>query len=187
MNTVGKLLDLVQHSERTFLILAAAVVGVVSGFGVILFCFGVEYFTGIFRSGGKSIFGGMGAYYVILLPAFGGLIVGGLAQFFGRDGKGYGVAEIMAAVAFKGGRVRFPAALLKSLASAVCIGSGGSAGLQGPSVHIGGAIGSFLGQVMRIRGKKLKALAACGAAGGIAATFNAPIGGALFAMEVILG
>ncbi len=76
--------------------------------------------------------------------------------------------------------------MVKSLASAVCIGSGGSAGREGPIVQIGSAFGSTLGQVLRLPEGRIRLLVACGAAGGISATFNAPIAGVMFALEVIL-
>ncbi len=92
----------------------------------------------------------------------------------------------MLAVATKGGRIRPRVALVKSLASALCIGSGGSAGREGPIVQIGSALGSSLGQLLRLPESRIRLLVACGAAGGIAATFNAPMAGVIFALEVIL-
>lgn len=78
-------------------------------------------------------------------------------------------------------------AIIKALASSICIGSGGSVGREGPIVQIGSALGSSLGQLFKLSEEKVKILVACGAAGGIAATFNAPIAGIFFALEVILG
>jgi CIC family chloride channel protein len=95
------------------------------------------------------------------------------------------VAEVMLAVAEHGGRIRPQVAVTKSLASALCIGSGGSVGREGPIVQIGPALGSSLGQVLRVPEIRLRLLVACGAAGGISATFNAPIAG-IFALELIL-
>jgi CIC family chloride channel protein len=93
----------------------------------------------------------------------------------------------MEAVALKGGRIRPRVAIVKSLASALCIGSGGSVGREGPIVQIGSSAGSSVGQLLRLPEDSIKTLIACGAAGGVSATFNAPIAGVLFAMEVILG
>lgn len=184
---LDKLVNLFQHSERTFLIVVAALIGIGAGFGDIGFILLVKFFNSIFFTGGSDILAFMHEYYIIIIPALGGFLVGLITYFGARDGKGYGVAEVMSSIAFAGGHMPIKPVMIKSLASTICIGSGGSAGLQGPSVHIGSAIGSFIGQVLRVPGKRFKALVACGAAGGIAATFNAPIGGALFAMEVILG
>jgi CIC family chloride channel protein len=92
----------------------------------------------------------------------------------------------MLAIAQRGGRIAPRVGIVKSLASALCIGSGGSVGREGPIVQIGSALGSSIGQLMRISDARLRLLVACGAAGGISATFNAPIAGVFFALELIL-
>jgi CIC family chloride channel protein len=92
----------------------------------------------------------------------------------------------MYAVARRGGRIAPQVAAVKALASALCIGGGGSVGREGPIVQIGSALGSTLGRVIRVPEHRLRVLVACGAAGGIAATFNAPLAGVFFAMELIL-
>ncbi len=91
------------------------------------------------------------------------------------------------AVAASGGRIRLRVAAIKALVSSICIGSGGSAGREGPIVQIGSALGSGLGQLFKLPEEKVRILVACGAAGGIASTFNAPLAGIFFALEVILG
>jgi len=126
-------------------------------------------------------------YWRLLLPAFGGLIVGPLIYFFAREAKGHGVPEVMAAVALRGGVIRKRIVAVKALASAISIGSGGSVGREGPIVQIGSALGSSIGQLLKVPASQLRVLVACGAAAGISATFNAPIAGALFAAEVIIG
>ena len=93
----------------------------------------------------------------------------------------------MEAVALHGGKIRPVVAFVKSLASAISIGSGGSVGREGPIVQIGSSIGSTLGQKLHLSDEKIRILVACGAAGGIAATFNAPIAGVIFALEIIVG
>lgn len=125
--------------------------------------------------------------WVALIPAAGGLLAGPLIAFFAHEAKGHGVPEVMEAVALKGGIIRPRVAVVKSLASAICIGSGGSAGREGPIVQIGSAIGSTIGQVFRLPGERVRILVGCGAAAGISAIFNAPIAGVLFSLEVILG
>lgn len=126
-------------------------------------------------------------YQILLVPALGGFIVGPLVHFLAPEAEGHGVPEVIEAVMLGGGRIRRRVAAVKSLASAVTIGTGGSVGREGPIVQIGAAVGSALGQVLRLPADQLKTLAACGAAGGIAAVFNAPIAGAFFALEVIAG
>jgi len=98
-----------------------------------------------------------------------------------------GYPEVLLAVAQRGGRIRPAVAVVKALASALCIGSGGSVGREGPIVQIGSAMGSTVGQALRMSDDRIRTLVACGAAGGIAATFNAPIAGVFFALEVIVG
>ncbi len=131
-------------------------------------------------------FPGLGMLFVLVVPVIGGLVYGVLVDRFAREARGHGVPEVMLAVAEKGGRIRPHVAVVKSLASAICIGSGGSVGREGPIVQIGSALGSTIGQVLRIPESRLRLLVACGAAGGISATFNAPIAGVFFALELIL-
>jgi CIC family chloride channel protein len=123
----------------------------------------------------------------IWIPAAGGVIVGPLVYFLAKEAKGHGVPEVMEAVALKSGIIRKRIVFIKTLASAICIGTGGSVGREGPIVQIGSAIGSSLGQLIRISGDRIRTLVGCGAAAGIAATFNAPIAGAMFALEIVLG
>ena len=126
-------------------------------------------------------------YWRMAIPAAGGLIVGPLIYFFAREAKGHGVPEVMAAVALRGGVIRMRVVALKALASAISIGTGGSVGREGPIVQIGSAMGSSIGQALKVPASQLRTIVACGAAAGISATFNAPIAGALFAAEIIVG
>jgi CIC family chloride channel protein len=126
-------------------------------------------------------------YWKIAIPAAGGLIVGPLIHFFASEARGHGVPEVMKAVALRGGIIRPRIVAIKAVASAVSIGTGGSVGREGPIVQIGSAFGSTLGQAMRLNTMGIRTLVGCGAAAGISATFNAPIAGAIFAAEVIVG
>lgn len=126
-------------------------------------------------------------YWRLAIPAVGGLIVGPLIYFFAREARGHGVPEVMKAVALRGGVIRARIVGVKALASALSIGTGGSVGREGPIVQIGAAFGSSLGQILRLPTPQIRTLVGCGAAAGISATFNAPIAGALFAAEVIVG
>lgn len=128
----------------------------------------------------------LGPAFVVLAPAVGGLLYGPLVHFFAREARGHGVPEVMYAVARGGGRIKGRVAVVKALASAITIGSGGSVGREGPIVQIGSALGSRLGGWAGSPETQLRTLVACGAAGGIAATFNAPIAGVFFALELIL-
>ncbi len=128
----------------------------------------------------------LGHWFVLLAPVLAGLVYGPLVQRFAREARGHGVPEVMYAVARRGGRIAPQVAVVKSLASALCMGGGGSVGREGPIVQIGSALGSTLGRAVRVAEDRMRVLVACGAAGGIAATFNAPLAGVFFAMELIL-
>ena len=123
----------------------------------------------------------------LLAPAVGGLLVGPLVHFVAREAKGHGVPEVMEAIAVRGGAIRPRVVIVKALASAITIGSGGSVGREGPIVQIGSALGSTIGQMLGVSSRQLRTLVGCGAAAGIAAAFNAPIAGALFSVEILLG
>jgi len=128
----------------------------------------------------------LGMYFVIGAPVAAGLVYGPLVYFFAREARGHGVPEVMYAVAQRGGRIAPKVAVVKALASALCIGGGGSVGREGPIVQIGSALGSTVGSLVRLNEERMRVVVACGAAGGIAATFNAPLAGVFFAMELIL-
>ncbi len=124
--------------------------------------------------------------WVILSPILGGLVVVYLVERFAPEAKGHGVPEVMDAIFYKRGDIRGVVAVIKSLASALSIGSGASVGREGPIIQIGSALGSAFSQVIGLStGQKITLLSA-GAGAGIAATFNTPIGGVLFAIEILL-
>jgi CIC family chloride channel protein len=172
----------------------ALLTGAGAGAGAIAFRYMIEGVTYLFtghddyslvgRAGNPLL--GLGGWFVVAAPVVGGLIYGPLVSRFAPEARGHGVPEVMYAVNRLGGRMRPQVPIVKSLASALCIGSGGSVGREGPIVQIGSALGSVLGQVVKVSESQLRLLVACGAAGGIAATFNAPIAGVFFALELIL-
>ncbi len=124
--------------------------------------------------------------FVILVPVLGAVGVAFLVSNFAPEAKGHGVPEVMDAIYYHKGVVRPVVALIKSLASALSIGSGGSVGREGPIIQIGSSFGSTLGQLLRVPLRQRVILIAGGAGAGIAATFNTPIGGVLFAVEIML-
>ncbi|HEY5196286.1 MAG TPA: chloride channel protein [Solirubrobacteraceae bacterium] len=128
----------------------------------------------------------LGIWFVLIVPVLGGLIYGPLIARFAREARGHGVPEVMLAVAENGGRIRPQVSIVKALASAICIAVGGSVGREGPIVQIGSALASTLGQIVGMSETRLRIIVACGAAGGIAATFNAPITGLFFGFEIVL-
>jgi len=179
----------------TGLVALALVVGAGAGAGAVAFRYLILWLTELFSGHGDYSAAGhaangslpaLGLWFVVLVPVVGGLLYGPLIYLFAREARGHGVPEVMYAVSEGGGRIRPRVAVVKSLASALCIGSGGSVGREGPIVQIGSALGSTFGQLLRVPEGRLRVLVACGAAGGISATFNAPIAGVFFALELIL-
>ena len=123
---------------------------------------------------------------MLIVPVIAGAVYGPLIQRFAREARGHGVPEVMLSVNENGGRIRPPVTVVKALASALCIGGGGSVGREGPIVQIGSALASTLGQLVRMSEGRLRVIVACGAAGGISATFNAPLTGLFFGFEIVL-
>ena len=124
--------------------------------------------------------------WVILVPVIGALVVAWLVKTFAPEAKGHGVPEVMDAIYYNDSKIRPVVGLVKAVASAICIGSGGSVGREGPIIQIGASFGSTLGQLLRLPARQIVTLIAAGAAGGIAATFNAPLGGLAFGIELLL-
>jgi chloride channel protein, CIC family len=183
------------RASRLGLVVMALVVGVGGGFGAVGFRELIFFFTWL--ATGHTQFGQqgrvgslhlpwMGIWFLLLVPVVGGLLYGPLIQRFAKEARGHGVPEVMLAVAENGGRIRPQVTIVKALASGLCIGSGGSVGREGPIVQIGSAFASTLGQWVRMSETRLRIIVACGAAGGIAATFNAPITGMFFGFEIVL-
>lgn len=191
-NISERLLNLkkLQANEHTIMAVMGAAVGLAGGFGAVGFRYLIDFFQTLAYGGKQDLLDlvvNLPWYYRVIVPAIGGLIVGPLVYFFAREAKGHGVPEVMEAVALKGGVIRKRVVVVKTLASAISISTGGSVGREGPIVQIGSAIGSVLGQFMKVSADRMRTLVGCGAAAGIAATFNAPIAGSMFALEVILG
>lgn len=177
-------------AEHTVMSALAVVVGLAGGFGAVGFRYLINFFQGLAYGTEANLIDSIYALpwsAKVWVPAAGGLIVGPLVYFWAREAKGHGVPEVMEAVALKGGLIRKRLVVVKALASAICIGTGGAVGREGPIVQIGSAIGSTIGQLVKISADRMRTLVGCGAAAGIAATFNAPIAGAMFALEIILG
>jgi CIC family chloride channel protein len=123
---------------------------------------------------------------IILVPVIGGQIVTFLITKFAPEARGHGVPEVMDAIYYQDGMIRPVVAVIKSVASALSIGTGAAVGREGPIIQIGSAIGSTLGQIVRMAPWQRITLVAAGAGAGIAATFNTPIGGVMFAIELMM-
>ncbi len=173
--------------EESYLVSVAVFIGVATGLGSVGFtrliewvhdiCYGTESHGGLYS--GRWIL-------LFILPMAGALLVGAITFFFAREAKGHGVPEVMDAIARREGKIRLRVAIAKAISSALTIGTGGSAGTEGPIIQIGAAIGSFSGQILKVSRYNIPVMVGCGAAAGISAIFHAPIAGVLFAMEVFL-
>ena len=182
-------------AHRSLLGIAAAVVGAVVGAAAVLFNLAIrawtwvstgftEYTTHIGSPHG--VWGWAPWLFLLLSPALAGAVYGPLIQRFAPSAKGHGIPEVMLAVRRKGGRIPGRVAVVKIVSSALTIGSGGSAGREGPIVQVGASLGSTIASWLGMPVSRVVLLASCGSAAGIAATFHAPLTGAVFALEVIL-
>jgi len=158
-------------------------VGLITGLSAFSLIWLLKQITG-FATQLRTQFGPAGG---IGLMIGAGVVTGLIINNFAKEAKGHGVPEVMEAIALNRGRIRPRVAAAKIIASAITIGTGGSAGREGPIVQVGAALGSTAGQLAHLTDEQVGILVASGAAAGIAATFNAPIAGSMFALEVILG
>ena len=183
-----------QRLSLLFLSMVALILGIVTGYGAILFRSLINLLHNLFFAGQWSWLYDANVFtppshwgaWVILAPVLGGLVVTFLVTRFAPEAKGHGVPEVMDAIYYREGAIRPIVAVVKSLASAVAIGSGSSVGREGPIIQIGSALGSTMGQIIRMPPGQRIALVAAGAGAGIAATFNTPIGGVMFAIELMM-
>src|SRR5689334_17464316 len=174
--------------------LLALVVGIITGFGAVAFrdliglihnLFFLRQFSFAYDSSLFTPFNPWGPA-VILVPVIGGIGVTWIVSNFAPEAKGHGVPEVMDAIYYQRGIIRPVVAVVKSIASALAIGTGAAVGREGPIIQIGSALGSTFGQVIRMQPGQRITLVAAGAGAGIAATFNTPIGGVLFATELMV-
>lgn len=176
------------------LALVSVVVGIVAGLGAVVFRDLIGFFHNALFLGKWALSYDANVHtepgpwgpFIILVPVIGAIGVAFLVKNFAPEAKGHGVPEVMDAIYYRVGKIRPVVALVKSVASAISIGSGGSIGREGPIIQIGASFGSTVGQWMRVPAWQRVALIAGGAGGGIAATFNTPVGGVLFVIEVMM-
>lgn len=178
-------------SENTFLIILAVVIGLLGGLGNYAFRQTIEFVHWLIVEQSEQLFGysleewSLARLAVVFCPVVGGVLVIPLWHWFGKDLKG-GFSSFLERVNLRGAKLHLRPIFTRGFGSALTIGTGGSAGQEGPIAMIGGAIGSQFGQLFKMSGDRLKVLVACGAAAGVAATFNAPIAGVFFAQEIVL-
>lgn len=175
--------------ENALMVVIASFIGLAAGCANILFR-STEAFVHhyIFQVGHDFLIGdgGIRIIFLPLIPMFGMLLLIPLSYFFPGEVNGYGFTNFLRKVNLQGGVIRFRTIFLKIIATSLTIGTGGSAGVEGPIAQVGGAIGSQVGQSFRVSGDRMKVYIAAGCAGGIAAMFNAPIAGVFFASEIVL-
>jgi chloride channel protein, CIC family len=176
--------------EHLYLMVLAVLIGVFGGLGNLAFQFLIDLIRKLAWGGPDAFVQRFSEASLLLklgVPTLGGLIGGLVIYFVAPEAKGHGVPEVMKAVALKDGVIPKRTVIGKTVASAMTLATGGSVGREGPIVQIGSAMGSALGQLLKLNSMRMKTIVACGATAGIAATFNAPIAGAFFSAEVILG
>jgi CIC family chloride channel protein len=184
----------VRRSGLVALCLYALAVGLITSIGAFVLRALMALFHNVFFQGRFSfaydanVFDPVHPFgaWIILAPVIGGLIVVWLVQTFAPEARGHGVPEVLDAIYYKNGRIRMAVIFVKSLASALSIGSGASVGREGPIIQIGSGIGSAFGRVFSLPTWQTVTLIAAGAGAGIAATFNTPLGGVMFAIELML-
>ncbi len=185
----------ISFSQESYLLVLGGLTGVLAGIGAIVFHHTIDLIKDLFYDLPAKFFGKdslindyslFSILILIFLPALGGLLVGLFSYFFEKGERGEGIPNVIDAVATKAGVIKGSIAIKKIIGTAISIGSGGAGGKEGPIVQIGASIGSAFGQFLKLSSDRLKILLGCGAASGLAAAFNAPLGGALFAIEIIL-
>jgi len=187
--------DGAERLQSAALMLALAVtVGACGGVGTVVFNSIIAFFYNLF------FYGQFGLYYdaniytkaspwgalVIGVPVAGSLLVSWITKTFAPEARGHGVPEVLNAIYYRDGKIRPIVVVVKGIASAITVGTGGSAGREGPIVQVGSALGSLLGQIVRMPTRQRNTLIAAGAAAGVAAAFNAPIGAIAFAVELLM-
>lgn len=186
---MDKLLKL-RIGERAIIIIMSMIVGLLSGFANMLFRSTMTLVHKVIFEGGSELLhinkGGIFKAFTPLLPMCGALLLIPLYYVFREEVYGYGFPRFLERVNIRGGIIKFKTFVVRILSASFTIGSGGSAGVEGPIAQIGGACGSFVGQLSNVSGNRIKLLIAAGSAGAIAATFNAPIAGVMFATEIVL-
>ncbi len=177
--------NLILSSRLAAPMVLATVCGLLTGAFIILFVKMIDAGQWFFMVRGKELLSGTGRFWIVLIPVIGAFLVTVLARLL-PETKGHGVPEVLKAIAIKSGKM--PAALifLKPLSSAISVGSGASVGREGPAVQVGAVTGSVLGRLLRLSEPRVLNMIACGSAAAIAAAFNAPITGVMFALEIIL-
>ncbi len=178
------------HTLEALLVLFAITVGALSGVGALGFLALIALGQWAIWPGGENFLAQVMLapwWLKLLVPTLGGLALGPVIAFLVPELRGPGVSEVIEAAALEDSHLRPKTTILKVLCTALTLATGGSMGREGPVATIGAALGSSLGRFFKLSPEKVRVALACGAAGGIAATFNTPFAGTMFAVEIILG
>lgn len=181
---IALIMEKFKTSDHAFMIIVPIIIGLLGGLGAVVLRSMIHLFQGLLW-GNESYSGTW--WQTLVVPAAGAFIVGLIIYYFAREAKGHGVPEVMEAISLRNGVIRPRVVAGKAVASALTIASGGAVGREGPIIQIGSAIGSTIGQIFKLSRRRMQTLVGCGAAAGIAAAFNAPIAGAMFSVEILLG
>ncbi|NQU62015.1 MAG: chloride channel protein [Rhodospirillales bacterium] len=178
-------------NDHMVLVVLGLIVGSLAGCAVILFRETISLAQIIFYgSRSERLFANADSLHwwqIVFVPVAGGLIVGLLIRFLMPDKRPEGVADVIEASALKGGRMSSRTGLIAALTSAISVGAGASVGREGPAVHLGASLAGWMGRRLGLTRSLVRTLLGCGVAAAVAASFNAPIAGALFASEVVIG
>lgn len=179
-----------QTSNRPAFWLIAAVLGILAGYAAILYRLAIQLLeTLLYGADDKTIHSAaaqLDPLHVVLIPIVGGLLVGFILQRYTEAGRALSVADVIHAAALRDGRVNRREGLASAAASLITLSSGGSTGREGPVVHLAAAIASWISDRLRVHGVLARDVLGCGVAAAVSASFNAPIAGTLFALEVVL-
>lgn len=174
--------------ENSLMVFIASAIGFSAGFGNIIFRTVTDFVHETIFVPGEAIVQ-QGGWHILLLPLIpmtGMVLLIPLSLMFPGKVNGYGFTSFLRKVNLEGGFIKFRNVFIKILSTSLTIGTGGSAGVEGPIAQVGGAIGSQVGQFFRVSGVRMKVYVAAGCAGGVGAMFNAPIAGVFFASEIVL-
>ncbi len=176
--------------RESLMVVIASCIGLGAGGINILFRATTELVQRYVFDGGHHLLGlAAGGWHLLLLPLLpmlGMVLLIPLSLLFPGQVNGYGFPAFLRKVNLENGVIRFREIPLKIIACSLTIGTGGSAGVEGPIANVGGALGSLVGQFFRVSGNRMKVYVAAGCAGGVSAMFNAPIAGVFFAAEIVL-
>lgn len=179
---LNRIMDRLGFGSEWGLIAIGAAIGTLTGFGAVGFGTALHWFEHEIALGKQAIPG----WGLFLFPMLGMGLTGVLVHLFASEAKGHGVPQVMKALIQRGGRITARVGIVKTIASILTVGSGGSAGTEGPIVQIGATIGSVGGRFLGLSKEQMGTMVGCGAAAGISSIFNAPIAGVFFVMEILL-